>query len=177
MVNLIIALIVVAIAIMIILLMNESENYIPSDFVGERSNPKLADLIVTNNEKIKYNTAPYPLNKNFQSLSAKLNGPESPNNSLDPSTCLHENNRNREGMRSAPRTTKKDILHMYDMLQGPVDLGMANKMIATSKHAKQSFTNRSRFNRRAFNKYFVQELEEAANRGGWWDNDELDMVM
>jgi len=176
-------------------------------FEGEQSDPALADLIVTNNEKIVYETNPYPLNPAFQARAAAIGNadgrPRGEGSDMDPTVCLYERGQNmvsdmygvngadptpgyptsqNEGMNTGmsnipPHTMKKDILYMYDQLQGPIDLGMANKMIATDKHAKQSFTNRSRMNRRAFNKYFVQELEEASNRGGWWDNDELDMEM
>ena len=191
---------VLAITMILVLirLATSSENYVVSNnsgyFEGEQSDPALANLIVTNDEKIKYATDPYPLNTEFRARAAAFDTadgrPRGEGSDLDPTVCLYNQGQNmvsdmygvnNEGFagnqQAPPHTTKKDILQMYDMLQGPVDLGMANKMSATDKHAKQSFTNRSRMNRRAFNKYFVEELEATANRGGWWDQDTLDQEM
>ncbi len=69
------------------------------------------------------------------------------------------------------------IIDLYDMRQGQIDDGMATVMSQTGKLAKDSFTNRTRLNKRAFSKYFQEELAEQENREGWWDNDEFDMLV
>ncbi len=74
-------------------------------------------------------------------------------------------------------TDKDDVIHLYDEMQGSIDDSMANVMSATSKLAKDSFTNRSRFNKRAFSKYLVEELNFHENRYGWWNDDTLEMSM
>lgn len=162
----------VVILILIIYYVEKKESFISGYFPGEESDPKLANLIQTNDEKIVYSSDPFAINQTINQQTKKV----------DPMICLYNGQNmvsNMYGVNnnsSPPHTTKKDILEMFDQMQGPVDLAMANKMAATSKHAKQSFINRSRFTRRAFDKYFVEELEESSNRR-WWDDDELDMEM
>ena len=101
---------------------------------------------------------------------------------LDPEVCVYEQGRKKVNeiygvspYRSG-HTDKDDLLYLYDKLSGPVDLGMANVMSATSKKSKQALTNRSRMTRNTFADYFRDELDGHENRR-WWDNDELEIAM
>ena len=123
-------------------------------------------------------SAKYPSIEEKEERKFDINNPKLLNMPND--VCLKQKGRNAvdEVYGNPPKhrgTNIEDVIHMYDRMQGSVDLEMANVMSATSKLAKNSFTNRSRFNKRAFSKYFVEELNFTANKGGWWDNSEYSM--
>ena len=75
-----------------------------------------------------------------------------------------------ECMNHPPDPIARSLYTEYTIEPSSVDDHMARVMLATGRHSKDSLTNRTRYNARAFAKYYVDELDEQSQRHGWWDN-------
>ena len=161
----------------------KKESFMTDNTLNTRLTSPDASIISQTN--LLSGTTSFPQNPSKEYVEAKrfgVNEASNPAMPMNPEICVTPGGRNAVnyayGVPMPKRGTDiQDVIHLYDQMQGSVDDGMATVMSQTGRLAKDSFTNRSRMTKRAFSKYFQEELNETANKNGWWDNTEYDMLM
>lgn len=156
---------------------NKTESFMTDNTLNtELTSPDSSIISQTN---LLSGTSDFPQTPSKEYVEGKkfgVNETSSPTMPMNPEICLTPKGRDAVdyayGVPMPKRGTNiKDVIELYDQMQGDIDSGMATVMSQTGKLAKDSFTNRSRMTKRAFSRYFQEELSETANKGGWWDSD------